>query len=122
MEIGPRFIVPSDGLENLRPLVYKASGITTAPRRLLKLWRRETSCSGDCNFEKTAKCVNCSGVHPTFSHDCPTWHNEKELLKIKYTRNLPFFEARKNCRTAIVHDKQELCQHHKMCWHTSQTR
>ena len=30
-----------------------------------------------------------------FSHDCPTWHKEKELLKIKYTRNLPFFQARK---------------------------
>ena len=31
-----------------------------------------------------------------FLHDCPTWHKEKELLiKIKYTRNLPFFKARK---------------------------
>ena len=29
-----------------------------------------------------------------FSHDCPTWHKEKELLKIKYTRNPPFFETR----------------------------
>ena len=44
---------------------------------------------------KAAKCVNCSGPHPTFSHDCPIWHKEKELLKIKYTRNLAFFEAPK---------------------------
>ena len=39
METGPQFIVPSDGLEspgsNLHPLVYKASDITMAPRRLL---------------------------------------------------------------------------------------
>ena len=52
-------------------------------------------CSDDRNCDKTAKCVNCSGPHPTFSRDCPTWHKEKEILKIKYTRNLSFFEARK---------------------------
>ena len=32
-----------------------------------------------------------------------------------------FLRSAKNCRTAIVHDKQELSQHHKKCWHTSQT-
>ena len=40
METGPRFIVPSDGMEKpgIEPatLVYKASVFTTAPRRLLK--------------------------------------------------------------------------------------
>ena len=38
--MGPRFIVPSDGLEKpgikSATLVYKVSDITTAPRRLLK--------------------------------------------------------------------------------------
>ena len=69
---------------------------------------------------KAAKCVNCSGPHPTFSHDCPIWHKEKELLKIKYTKS-GLLRSAKNCRTAIVHDKQELRQHHKKCWHTCQT-
>ena len=87
---GDEFIVPSNGLENLRPLVYKASG-----HEGFSNCGEEKHCSDDRNFEKAAKCVNCSGSHPTFSHDCPTWHKEKELLKIKYTRNLPFIEVRK---------------------------
>ena len=53
-------------------------------------------CSNDRNCDKTAKCVNWSGQHRTFSRDCPTWHKEKLILKIKYiTINLSFFEARK---------------------------
>ena len=33
---------------NLRPLVYKASDLTTAPRRLLFFFLGETSTIGDC--------------------------------------------------------------------------
>lgn len=46
------------------------------------------------NFECDAdpKCLNCSGPHESRFKD---WKFEKEVLKIKYTRNISFPEARK---------------------------
>ena len=32
---------------------------------------------------KPAKCVNCSGQHPTNIKQCPAWEKEKKILKIK---------------------------------------
>lgn len=42
-----------------------------------------------------AKCCNCGGEHETTSKTCPTWKKEKEILKVKYTENVSFPEARK---------------------------
>ncbi|MEW8544157.1 MAG: hypothetical protein AB2693_11540 [Candidatus Thiodiazotropha sp.] len=47
----------------------------------------------DC--KNAAKCVNCKGDHPANSKLCQAWHTEKEILKVKYTRNVSFPEARK---------------------------
>ena len=44
---------------------------------------------------KFPSCCNCSGKHPTHSRECPTWHQEKNILKVKYTQNLSFPEARR---------------------------
>ena len=41
------------------------------------------------------KCSNCSGPHESRSRECPTWKFEREVLKIKYTLNVSFPEARK---------------------------
>ena len=47
----------------------------------------------DC--KRPAKCINCKEDHPANSKQCQAWHTEKEILKVKYTRNISFPEARK---------------------------
>ena len=47
----------------------------------------------DC--KRLPKCINCKEDHPANSRECQAWHTEKEILKIKYTRNISFPEARK---------------------------
>ena len=51
METGPRFIVPSDGLEKpgIEPATpgFKASDITTALRRLLVMVMKKLQCNGN---------------------------------------------------------------------------
>ncbi|GBM15586.1 hypothetical protein AVEN_95229-1 [Araneus ventricosus] len=34
--------------------------------------------SSGCSAEE--KCVNCKGTHTSFSHTCPSWHFEKEVV------------------------------------------
>ena len=48
----------------------------------------ETEC------KRPAKCFNCNEDHPANSKQCQAWHTEKEILKVKYTRNISFPEAR----------------------------
>ena len=47
----------------------------------------------DC--KRPAKCFNYKEDHPANSKQCQAWHTEKEILKVKYTRNISFPEARK---------------------------
>ena len=47
----------------------------------------------DC--KRPAKCFNCNEDHPANSKQCQGWRTEKEILKVKYTRNISFPEARK---------------------------
>ena len=49
--------------------------------------------SGSC--QRPAKCVNCSGDHPSSSKVCPSWEKEKKIVKIKVEQNITFPEARK---------------------------
>ena len=39
------------------------------------------------------KCSNCKGAHAAFSRECPLWKEEKEILNLKYTKNLSFSKA-----------------------------
>ena len=48
-----------------------------------------------CQCQRPAKCVNCSGVYPANSKECPQWEKEKKILKIKCEQNISFPEARK---------------------------
>ncbi|MES9994336.1 MAG: hypothetical protein ABW098_20495, partial [Candidatus Thiodiazotropha sp.] len=41
------------------------------------------------------KCVNCGEGHDANSKECKIWHKEKEILRVKFTRNISFPEARK---------------------------
>ena len=47
----------------------------------------------DC--KRQPKCVNCKEDHPANARECQASHTEKEILKVKYTRNISFPEARK---------------------------
>jgi len=44
---------------------------------------------------KTPNCFHCKGSHPTYSKECPTWNQEKQIITLKTTLNIPFPEARK---------------------------
>ena len=44
------------------------------------------------NCKNPTKCVNCGGEHLSRSNECETWKKEKEIMKLKVTKNL---EARK---------------------------
>ena len=41
------------------------------------------------------KCVNCGLNHLSRSNVCEVWKKEKEIMKVKVTRNLTYLEARK---------------------------
>ena len=41
------------------------------------------------------KCVNCGKEHPLRSNTCEIWKKEKEIMKIKATKNVTYLEAKK---------------------------
>ncbi|GBO00004.1 hypothetical protein AVEN_23010-1 [Araneus ventricosus] len=44
------------------------------------------------------KCANCAQPHESNSKQCPTWHLEKQIQKLKVTKNISYVEARKLCQ------------------------
>ncbi len=50
---------------------------------------------GSDNCVEAEHCINCGGNHTAFSKDCPKWKVEREVVRVKHTRNIPFSEARK---------------------------
>ena len=53
-----------------------------------------------------ARCANCRGPHTAYSKDCPEWTKQREINKVKYTRNVSFFEAKN------IVDKQSIPNMH----------
>ena len=53
----------------------------------------ENRCSNELH------CVNCGEKHSADSKECRIWQKEKEILRIKFTRNISFVEARKLVET-----------------------
>ena len=45
--------------------------------------------------KNTHRCANCGGDHTVYSKTCKKWKREREILSIKYTKNLSFLEAQK---------------------------
>ena len=64
--------------------------------------RGQTTCS-NCGLKNHTKdhcdqevcCPNCNGDHPAESKQCPKYKEQKEILKIQFTNNITFFEAKK---------------------------
>lgn len=50
---------------------------------------------GDDPCTSAVKCPNCGGDHPAYATSCPKWAQEKEICRMKTTRNITFPEARK---------------------------
>ena len=44
------------------------------------------------------KCVNCGKDHLSRSNQCEVWKKEKEISKIKVTKNVPYLEAKKSLK------------------------
>ena len=38
--------------------------------------------------KNTHRCANCGGDHPAYSKTCEKWKREREILSIKYTKNI----------------------------------
>ncbi|XP_021352868.1 uncharacterized protein LOC110449995 [Mizuhopecten yessoensis] len=55
----------------------------------------------DCDIANL-RCVNCEGRHDASSRDCPTWSQEREILRVKYTRGVSFPEARRLVGSADI--------------------
>ena len=55
----------------------------------------------DC--KRPAKCFNCKKDHRANSKQCQAWYTENEILKVKYTRNISFPEARKLLKATRQH-------------------
>ena len=53
-----------------------------------------------------ARCANCRGPHTAYSKDCPEWTKQREINKVKYTRNVSFIEAKN------IVDKQSMPNMH----------
>jgi hypothetical protein len=45
--------------------------------------------------QKEAHCVNCNQNHPAYDRSCPKWETEKNILKLKVTKDISFPEARR---------------------------
>ena len=45
--------------------------------------------------KNSAKCVNCGKTHVSRSNQCEIWKKEKEIMKIKVTKNITYLEAKK---------------------------
>ena len=53
--------------------------------------RSEEHLESQCKNE--LHCVNCGEKHSADSKQCRIWHKEKEILRMKFTRNISFIEA-----------------------------
>ena len=50
---------------------------------------------GTVKSVKKLRCVNCGKDHLSRSSECEVWKKEKEIMKLKVTKNLTYPEARK---------------------------
>ena len=54
----------------------------------------ENHSSSVCTSDEP-KCLHCHGKHEASDRKCPTFLQEKEIVKVKHTDNISFYEARK---------------------------
>ena len=56
----------------------------------------------DHECDNETKCANCNGDHPAYVRSCPKWKIEKEIIKVKYQKNIPFHEARQQVEGPVT--------------------
>jgi hypothetical protein len=56
---------------------------------------REHTHSRDSPCKNKSHCVNCGGDGPAYHRGCPKWQLEKEVLKLKTTKDISFPQARR---------------------------
>ena len=56
--------------------------------------------------KNATKCANCGQGHRANSKECPVWNKEREILRIKYTNDISFVEARKMVDLQTVNSTQ----------------
>jgi len=56
---------------------------------------REHTHSRDSPCKEIPHCINCGGDEPAYHRGCPKWQIEKEILKIKATKDISFPQARR---------------------------
>nr|XP_049462999.1 uncharacterized protein LOC125906738 [Anopheles coluzzii] len=50
-------------------------------------------------YNKQAKCPNCTGTHNAYDKSCPVYMKEEEIIKYRVDNNLTHKEARMACQT-----------------------
>ncbi len=86
-----------------------------------------TDCTGD------VRCANCNGEHMSSSKSCPVFERETKIIKVKYTNNISFADAKKlvaeqsptNVQTraystVVTSSKQSVACQTAICWVTDQ--
>jgi hypothetical protein len=48
----------------------------------------------DTSCQNPPHCANCSGAHAAFSKECPIWNKQRAITRIKFEKNISFFEAK----------------------------
>ena len=85
-------------------------------------WHNHCTRKASQTVEKRNTAVMIATLRKQQSASTAVAHTQLFHMTVRLgTKKSALLRSVKNCRTAIVHDKQELCQHHKKCWHTSQT-
>ena len=48
----------------------------------------------DSDCPNSPQCANCGGGHTAYSRDCAEWQKQREITRVKFTRNISFGEAK----------------------------
>ena len=71
------------------------SGSCRAKAACANCGSREHTHSRDSPCKEKPHCINCGGDGPAYHRGCPKWQLEKEVLKLKTTKDISFPQARR---------------------------
>lgn len=57
--------------------------------------------------ENTKKCVNCGGLHSSFDRKCEVFIKEAEIMFLKTTQRISYFDAKKQVEEKIKQQQQQ---------------
>ena len=56
----------------------------------------------DCTSGGKFQCANCGEEHQAYSRSCLVWQREREILRVKYTQDVSFPDARKLVQSSTL--------------------